>query len=220
MHIAIDGPSGAGKSTVAKALAREMNCIYLDTGAMYRTVGLLATRLGVDTHDDKALAKMLKNAKIEVKLLPEGQHMLLNGEDVEGLIRNETIAMAASDVAVCPSVRKILVDIQRAIAEENDVVMDGRDIGTHVLPNAEYKFFVTASPEVRAKRRYDQLIKNGQEADYEQVLTDVKNRDYQDTHRAESPLQVAEDAVEVNTDGLTIEEEVSLLMAMTGQLLG
>ena len=220
MHIAIDGPSGAGKSTVAKALAKEMNCIYLDTGAMYRTVGLLAVRKGVDTHDDAALAQMLKSAKIEVRLLPEGQHMMLNGEDVEGLIRNEKIGMAASDVAVCPSVRKILVDIQRGIAAENDVVMDGRDIGTHVLPNAEYKFFLTASPEVRAKRRYDQLIANGQEADYNKVLEDVIKRDDQDIHRKESPLQVAEDAMEINTDGLSIEETVSLLMAMTGQMLG
>ena len=220
MHIAIDGPSGAGKSTVAKALAKEMNCIYLDTGAMYRTVGLLATRKGVDTHDDAALAKMLKSAKIEVRLLPEGQHMILDGEDVEGLIRNEVIAKAASDVAVCPSVRKILVDIQRSIAAENDVVMDGRDIGTHVLPNAEYKFFVTASPEVRAERRYKQLLAAGQEADLEKVLEDVKMRDDQDIHRKESPLQVAEDAMEVNTDTLSIEETVSLLMAMTGQMLG
>ena len=137
-HIAIDGPSGAGKSTIAKALAAQLGCIYLDTGAMYRTVGLMARRAGLDTNDDAALAKMLENADIQVKLTEEGQRMLLNGEDVEGLIRTPEVSMAASDVAVCPSVRRLLVRKQQEIAAQNDVVMDGRDLGTRVLPDAQY----------------------------------------------------------------------------------
>ena len=217
MHIAIDGPSGAGKSTIAKAIAKQLGCIYLDTGAMYRTVGLLAKRSGIDTKDDAALEKMIKDAQIRVTMTENGQHMILNGEDVEGLIRTQEISMAASDVAVCPSVRREMVKIQRAIAAENDVVMDGRDIGTRVLPNAEYKFFLTASPEVRAKRRYDELVAKGQDVVYEEVLKDVKARDLQDTTRKESPLTLAPDATEVQTDDLDAEEVVQVIMALMGR---
>ena len=217
MHIAIDGPSGAGKSTIAKALARDLGCIYLDTGAMYRTVGLLAKRSGIDTKDDAALEKMIKGADIRVTMTENGQHMVLNGEDVESLIRNEEIGMAASDVAVCPSVRREMVRLQQAIAADNDVVMDGRDIGTRMLPNAEYKFFLTASPEVRAKRRFDELVKKGMVVVYEDVLEDVKARDLQDTTRKESPLTLAPDATEVQTDDLTADEVVQVLMALMGR---
>ena len=216
-HIAIDGPSGAGKSTIAKALAAQLGCIYLDTGAMYRTVGLMARRAGLDTHDDAALAKMLENADIQVKLTEEGQRMLLNGEDVEGLIRTPEVSMTASDVAVCPSVRRLLVRKQQEIAAQNDVVMDGRDIGTRVLPDAQYKFFLTASPEVRAMRRFDELRDKGQAVTYDSVLEDVKRRDEQDTTRKESPLTMAADATEVSTDDLNADEVVQVIMALMGR---
>ena len=217
MHIAIDGPSGAGKSTIAKALAADLGCIYLDTGAMYRTVGLMAKRRGIDTKDDAKLDEMLKSADIRVSMTEEGQRMLLDGEDVEDLIRTQEISMAASDVAVCPSVRKRMVEIQQAIAAENDVVMDGRDIGTRVLPNAEYKFFLNASPEVRAMRRFDELRNKGQDVTYDDVLEDVKARDLQDTTRKESPLTLAPDATEVATDDLNIDEVVQVIMALMGR---
>ena len=217
LHIAIDGPSGAGKSTIAKALAAQLGCIYLDTGAMYRTVGLMARRAGLDTHDDAALAKMLENADIQVKLTEEGQRMLLNGEDVEGLIRTPEVSMAASDVAVCPSVRRLLVRKQQEIAAVNDVVMDGRDIGTRVLPDAQYKFFLTASPEVRAMRRFDELRDKGQAVTYDSVLEDVRRRDEQDTTRKESPLTMAADATEVSTDDLNADEVVQVIMALMGR---
>ena len=217
MHIAIDGPSGAGKSTVAKRLARDLNCIYLDTGAMYRTVGLMALRAGVDTHDDAALSALVRGADIQVKLEKDGQHMLLDGEDVEGLIRTQEVSMAASDVASCPSVRHELVKMQQAIAAVNDVVMDGRDIGTSVLPNAEYKFFLNAAPEVRARRRFLELQAKGDKTPYEEVLKDVILRDEQDTTRKESPLRMAEDATQVTTDDLNVDEVVQVLMMLTGQ---
>ncbi len=217
MHIAIDGPSGAGKSTIAKALAANLGCIYLDTGAMYRTVGLMAKRSGVNTKDDAGLAKLLETADIRVVMTEDGQRMLLAGEDVEDLIRTPEISMAASDVAVCPSVRKKMVALQQAIARENDVVMDGRDIGTRVLPNAEYKFFLTASPEVRAMRRFDELRNKGKEVTYDDVLADVKARDLQDTTRKESPLTLAPDATEVQTDDLNAEEVVQVIMALMGR---
>ena len=217
MHIAIDGPSGAGKSTIAKALAANLGCIYLDTGAMYRTVGLMAKRSGVNTKDDAGLAELLETADIRVVMTEGGQRMLLAGEDVEDLIRTPEISMAASDVAVCPSVRKKMVALQQAIARENDVVMDGRDIGTRVLPNAEYKFFLTASPEVRAMRRFDELRNKGKDVTYDDVLADVKARDLQDTTRKESPLTLAPDATEVQTDDLNAEEVVQVIMALMGR---
>ena len=217
MHIAIDGPSGAGKSTIAKALAANLGCIYLDTGAMYRTVGLMAKRSGVNTKDDAGLAELLETADIRVVMTEDGQRMLLAGEDVEDLIRTPEISMAASGVAVCPSVRKKMVALQQAIARENDVVMDGRDIGTRVLPNAEYKFFLTASPEVRAMRRFDELRNKGKDVTYDDVLADVKARDLQDTTRKESPLTLAPDATEVQTDDLNAEEVVQVIMALMGR---
>ena len=215
--IAIDGPAGAGKSTVARAASAELGAMYLDTGAMYRTVGLMAKRSGVNTKDDAGLAKLLETADIRVVMTEDGQRMLLAGEDVEDLIRTPEISMAASDVAVCPSVRKKMVALQQAIARENDVVMDGRDIGTRVLPNAEYKFFLTASPEVRAMRRFDELRNKGKDVTYDDVLADVKARDLQDTTRKESPLTLAPDATEVQTDDLNAEEVVQVIMALMGR---
>ena len=217
MHIAIDGPSGAGKSTIAKRLAEKLNCLYLDTGAMYRTVGLLAARKGVDNRDDGALAKLLQGADIRVTRVGGKQHMLLDGEDVEDLIRTPEMSMAASNVSACASVRRAMVEMQQNIARDCDVVMDGRDIGTRVLPDAEYKFFLTASPEVRAKRRFDELQARGENVEYDQVLSDVRQRDLQDTTRKESPLTLAPDATEVETDDLSIDEVVQVLLSLMGQ---
>ena len=217
MHIAIDGPSGAGKSTIAKRLAEKLNCLYLDTGAMYRTVGLLAARKGVDNRDDGALAKLLQGADIRVTRIDGKQHMLLDGEDVEDLIRTPEMSMAASNVSACASVRRAMVAMQQNIARDCDVVMDGRDIGTRVLPDAEYKFFLTASPEVRAKRRFDELQARGENVEYDQVLSDVRQRDLQDTTRKESPLTLAPDATEVETDDLSIDEVVQVLLSLMGQ---
>ena len=217
MHIAIDGPSGAGKSTIAKRLAEKLNCLYLDTGAMYRTVGLLAARKGVDNRDDGALATLLQGADIRVTRIDGKQHMLLDGEDVEDLIRTPEMSMAASNVSACASVRRAMVAMQQNIARDCDVVMDGRDIGTRVLPDAEYKFFLTASPEVRAKRRFDELKARGENVEYDQVLSDVRQRDLQDTTRKESPLTLAPDATEVETDDLSIDEVVQVLLSLMGQ---
>ena len=217
MHIAIDGPSGAGKSTVARRLAKELGCVYMDTGAMYRAVGLLAHRLGVDDRDDEALGRMLEGVEIRAVRTPEGQRTLLNGEDVEDSIRTQEIGMAASNVAACPSVRRALVAMQRQAAQGCDVVMDGRDIGTNVLPNAEHKFFLTASPRVRAKRRCEELLARGQAAEFAQILREVQERDEQDMTRKESPLVRAADAVEVRTDDLGIDEVVQVLLALMGR---
>ncbi|MGI5885659.1 MAG: (d)CMP kinase [Candidatus Spyradocola sp.] len=217
MHIAIDGPSGAGKSTVARRLAKELGCVYMDTGAMYRAVGLLAHRLGVDDRDDEALGRMLEGVEIRAVRTPEGQRTLLNGEDVEDSIRTQEIGMAASNVAACPSVRRALVAMQRQAAQGCDVVMDGRDIGTNVLPDAEHKFFLTASPRVRAKRRCEELLARGQAAEFAQILREVQERDEQDMTRKESPLVRAADAVEVRTDDLGIDEVVQVLLALMGR---
>ena len=209
MHVAIDGPSGAGKSTVARRLARELGCVYMDTGAMYRAVGLLAHRLGVDDRDDEALGRMLEaGVESRAALAPEGQRTLLNGEDVEDQIRTQEIGMAASNVAACPSVRRALVAMQRQAAQGCDVVMDGRDIGTRVLPNATVKFYLTASPEIRARRRFDEMQQKGQEGSYEEVLADVIKRDDQDMHREVDPLRPAEDAQIIDSSYLTQEQVV------------
>ena len=208
MQIAIDGPSGAGKSTIAKLLAAKMNCIYLDTGAMYRTVGLLAVRTNTDRHDDAALAELLKNADIRVLRVDGSQHMALGGEDVEKLIRTPEISMAASDVASCPSVRRALVALQQKIAAGCDVVMDGRDIGTVVLPDAEIKLYVTTSPEIRAKRRFDEMRAKGDTSvTLDDIIANVKMRDHLDTTRKESPLRKADDAVEVDSGKFATAEE-------------
>ena len=180
--------------------------------------GGLARRKNVDERDDAALKRMLEGVEIRAVLSPEGQRTLLNGEDVESSIRNQEIGMAASNVAACPSVRRALVEMQRRAAQGCDVVMDGRDIGTNVLPNAEHKFFLTASPEVRARRRCDEMRARGQAADLPTILREVQERDAQDTTRKESPLIRAADAVEVRTDDLSIDEVVEVLLALMGRL--
>jgi len=210
--IAIDGPAGAGKSTVAKAVAREMGANYLDTGAMYRAFGLYMLRCAVDINDMEVVAARAGEPDVRVKYEEGKQITCLGEEDVSKEIREEMCSKAASAISRVASVRERLVTLQQQIAEGTKLVMDGRDIGTHVLPNAAVKIFLTASAEVRAKRRYDELIGKGQEADYDKVLADIIARDYQDTHREASPLVKAEDAVEVDTSSMSIEEVIASIV--------
>ena len=211
ISIAIDGPSGAGKSTLARRMAAQNGWLYVDTGAMYRTIGLFAVREGVDMGSEQAVAALLPRLSLGLRYVDGAQHMFLNGEDVSGLIRTEQVSMAASMVSAHPAVRAYLLETQRAFARENSVVMDGRDIGTVVLPDASVKIFLTASAEERARRRYDELIARGGQVEYGEVLADVKRRDDNDMNRAAAPLRAAEDAVTVDTTGLTFEESFALL---------
>ena len=206
--IAIDGPVGAGKSTVAKITAKKLNIIYVDTGAMYRAVGLYVTRKGLDTKKSEDVNSVLGEINLDVKLSNEGQMIYLNGEDVTKLIRTPEISMAASNVSAIPEVRVKLVDMQRKLAETKSVIMDGRDIGTVVLPNATTKIYLNAELDERADRRYKELIKKGQDVTFEDVKADIVKRDTNDMSRAVSPLKKADDAIELDTTGLTLEEVV------------
>lgn len=215
--IAIDGPCGAGKSTLARELAGELGYLYVDTGAIYRTVGLYVRRKSVDTKDGDAVTALLPEISIEMTYGEDGlQHMLLGGEDVTEAIRAHEISACASDVATIPAVRAFLLEMQRQTARTHNVVMDGRDIGTTVLPDAGLKIFLTASPEVRARRRCNELHQRGQDADYEQVLRDVVVRDEEDTTRAVSPLRQAPDAVVVDTTTLNFQESLAHLKELAG----
>lgn len=212
INVAIDGPAGAGKSTIAKAAAKELGYIYVDTGALYRTIALSAVRLGViDSADDTV--KMLDTISVKLGFSEEGtQCVYLNGEDVSALIRTPEISMGASKVSAIPQVRAFLLDLQRNIAKENNVIMDGRDIATVVLPDAKCKIFLFASPECRAKRRYDELIAKGEQVNYEDVLADVNQRDYQDSHREIAPLKPTDDSVMADTSQLNLEQSISLII--------
>ena len=211
ISIAIDGPSGAGKSSLAKALAKDLGYVYVDTGAMYRSIGLYAVRAGVDPHDADAVAALLPKIRLDIRLLDGAQHIYLNGEDVSGAIRAENIGMAASAVAAHPAVRTFLLDTQRGLAASQNILMDGRDIGTVVLPNATVKIFLTASAEARAQRRAKELAEKGQPADFATVLADIQQRDYQDSHRAVAPLKQAADAILVDTSDIGLQESFDLL---------
>ena len=210
--VAIDGPAGAGKSSIAKILARTLGFIYVDTGALYRAIGLYTLRKGVGIRDTGGIIALLPEIDVDIRYVGEEQHVFLNGEDVNGLIRTEEVSMAASAVSAVPEVRTFLLETQRGLARRYSVVMDGRDIGTVILPDAACKIFLTASPEVRAKRRYDQLVEKGQEADYEAVLADLIRRDYDDSHREVAPLKLAEDGIEVDTSDLTLQESIDLVI--------
>ena len=211
--IAIDGPAGAGKSTIAKAAAKSLGFIYVDTGAMYRALGLFALRNSVAPDDREAVKELL--AKVELKLARnenKEQLVILCGEDVSGLIRTEQVSMAASRISAIPEVREFLLTLQRDMEKTSDVIMDGRDIGTVVLPDAKVKIFLTASAEIRARRRYDELIAKGEDALYEDVLKDVIERDNNDMNRPIAPLKPAEDSILVDTSELTLQESIDLLI--------
>ncbi len=211
--IAIDGPAGAGKSTIAKLAAKELGFIYVDTGALYRTVGLAATLNNVEPKDSPEIEELLNSIKVELTFNDKNEQIvLLNGEDVSSKIRTPEASMMASAISAVPSVRAYLLDLQRNIAKTNNVIMDGRDIGTVVLPDAKIKIFLTADPEARAKRRYDELIEKGMDVKYEDILADVIQRDYNDSHREIAPLKPAEDSITVNTTDYNLEQSVELLI--------
>lgn len=210
--IAIDGPSGAGKSSQAKRLAKAFGFIYVDTGAIYRTLGLACLRAGTDRRDTGAVMQVLKGLDIAFRYNDAGEQcMLLNGEDVSREIRQPEVSIAASDVSAIPEVRTFLLDMQRRFARENNVIMDGRDIGTVVLPEAELKIFLTASPEARAKRRLAEMREKGIKGDFDEVLKDINYRDAQDSGRSAAPLRCAEDAVLVDTSDIGFDESFALL---------
>ncbi len=211
--IAIDGPAGAGKSTIAKAAAKALSFIYVDTGALYRTVGLYMLRNGVSPDNTKTVEKSLDGLNVEMKYIGGEQRVILNGEDVSGEIRTEAVSMAASKVSAIPAVRSFLFDLQRDIAKKNDVIMDGRDIGTVVLPDAKVKIFLTASAKVRAERRYKELIEKGEKADFDSVLKDIEQRDYNDSHREIAPLKPAEGSTTVDTSDLSLNDSINLLIS-------
>lgn len=214
INVAIDGPAGAGKSTVAKGVAAKLGYIYVDTGALYRAIGVYALRQGVDTKDGGSVSALLPEINVELKFIDGVQHVFLNGEDVSVDIRTPDASMAASNVSAIPSVRSFLFDLQREIAGKNNCIMDGRDIGTVVLPNAQVKIFLTADPEERAMRRYKELIVKDPNVKYDDVLADLKARDYQDSHREIAPLKPAEDSVVYNTTGNNLEESVEKVISI------
>ncbi len=214
INVAIDGPAGAGKSTISRKAASELGYIYIDTGALYRTVGLNAIRLGADIQNDSAvIATLTDELKVELRFVDGEQRMFLNGEDVSSDIRTPEASMAASRVSAVPKVREYLFDLQKELARNNNCIMDGRDIGTVVLPDADVKIFLTASPEARAERRFKELREKGMDVKLEDVLADMIKRDYDDSHRAIAPLKQADDAVLCDTSKLTLEESIELVIS-------
>ncbi len=213
MTIALDGPVGAGKSSVAEETARRLGILHLDTGAMYRAMGLQTLRLGIDLTDEEAVSRMAESLRVDVRYTQGAQQTLVEGEDVSGLIRTPEVSMAASTVARYARVRQVMVDLQRRLASEQSMLVDGRDIGTRVLPQASLKVFLTASAEERARRRFLELQAKGLPDTYEQVLEELKKRDDQDMHRAVDPLRPAEDARMLDSTSLSFEEVVDTLVA-------
>lgn len=218
--VAVDGPSGAGKSTLAKAIAKEMNIIYVDTGAMYRCIGLYMYRSGIGSKDVPKVIEALPQVHIEMRYEDGLQHMILNGQDVTEEIRLPEMSMYASDVSAISEVRTFLLEAQRAFARENSVIMDGRDIGTVVLPDAQVKIFLYADVEVRARRRFLELEQRGTCVPYEEVLKDMEQRDYNDTHREIAPLQPAADSIMIDTSRLSFRESLELLLDVVRGSIG
>ena len=214
--VAIDGPVGAGKSTLARACAKELGYIYVDTGALYRAVGLFAKRNGTDINDSVQMSALLEKTRLEIKLKDSTQYVFLNDEDVSEEIRLPEISMMASAVSAVPMVREFLLDLQRDMAKKHNVIMDGRDIGTVVLPNAQVKIFITAKPEIRAKRRYDELIAKGVNTTFDDVLTDLNTRDKNDSERAIAPLKRADDAVLLDTGDMDFEQAKAEIIRIIG----
>lgn len=219
--VAVDGPSGAGKSTLAKAIAAELHILYVDTGAIYRTIGCYARRQGVDAADTQAVIGLLPQVKIEMRYDGQGlQHMLLHGEDVTQEIRLPEMSLYASAVSAIPEVRSFLLEMQRDFARKSSVIMDGRDIGTVVLPDADVKIFLQADVAVRARRREKELQERGTPRPFEQVLAEMKERDYNDTHRAAAPLRAAEDAIVVDTSDLDFQQSKEKLLEIIRERVG
>lgn len=211
--VALDGPSGAGKSTVAKLVASALGITYLDTGALYRALGVKCLDAGVSVTDAAAVEQCLKDVFTDIGYTDGVQHVYVNGEDVSGRIRTPEVSMAASAVSAIPFVRTKLLDLQRGIAAKQSVILDGRDIGTVILPQSEFKFFLTASPEIRARRRFDELVAKGEKVDFDAVLADIEKRDRNDSTRSVAPLKPAFDAVEINSDSFTAEEVANLIIS-------
>ncbi len=215
ISIAIDGPAGAGKSTIAKAVAKQLEYIYADTGALYRSIALNAINSGTNTDNEAEINELLSNTKVEIKFIDGEQRVFLNSQDVSDKIRTTEVSMMASKVSAIAAVRDFLLELQRGLARENNVIMDGRDIGTVVLPQAQVKIFLTASVQCRAKRRYkDYLAAGNTKESYEQILADIQQRDYNDSHRAVAPLKPAEDSVIVDTSDDTLEQSVEKITAV------
>lgn len=214
MNIAIDGPAGAGKSTIAKRLSGELGFLYLDTGAMYRAVALAMLGKNVPADNESEVAKLLEIADIDIRYENGKQKVFLGGEDVSERIREHSVSKAASDFSALPCVRLKMVELQREIAGKTDTILDGRDIGTYVLPKAEIKFFLTASVEERARRRYAELKEKGVDCTLDGIRKDIETRDYNDSHRAFAPLKKADDAVEIDTTGMSIDEVTKFMLGI------
>ena len=212
MNIALDGPSGSGKSTVAKLIAEKLDILYLDTGAMYRACALEAILRNADCFDEEHVAKFINDIDLKIVYENGAQKTILRGEDVSKKIRQNEVSMMASNISSLPCVRHKMVEMQREVASKNDCILDGRDIGTYVLPNAKYKFFMTAAPEVRAKRRWLELKAKGQEVDFDALLKEINQRDYNDSHRKMAPLKQADDAVLLDTSEMNVDEVVAFIL--------
>lgn len=219
INVAIDGPAGSGKSSISKAVAKRLGFIYVDTGALYRAVGLKLLRQGISADDEQEVKEILDKTSVNLRFIDGEQRVLLDGEDVSGQIRTPEASMMASKCSALPVVRAFLLQMQRDIAKNNPVIMDGRDIGTVVLPDAEVKIFMTASLECRAKRRYKELLLKGQKVDYDDVLADMEKRDYDDSHRAAAPLKPSDDSVLADTTELSLEESVELIADIVNKAL-
>jgi len=212
--IALDGPSGSGKSTIAKKLSSKLNILYLDTGAMYRATALKSIALGIDTFDENGVSTFIDDIDLQIKYLDGTQHTFLDGEDVSEKIREPHVSMAASNISSLKCVRLKMVDMQRKIASQMSCVLDGRDIGSFVLPDAEYKFYITASSKVRADRRYKELVLKGHKVDFDELLAEIEQRDYNDKHRDFAPLTKADDAVEIDTSFMSVDQVINKVLSI------
>lgn len=219
-NIAIDGPAGAGKSTIAKTLAKELGYVYVDTGAMYRAMAYFFLQRGIDPNDEAAIAAAAAEADVTIRYENGAQQVFLNGENVTGSLRTEQVGNMASVTSVYPAVRTKLVALQQKLAKTTDVIMDGRDIGTCVLPDAQVKIYLTASVQTRADRRYKELVEKGEPADLNQIAADIEQRDYRDMHREMSPLRQADDAVLVDSSGMSIDEVVDAIRTIAEKRQG
>ena len=217
LNIALDGPSGSGKSTVAGILAKKLDILHLDTGAMYRACALEALKRNIDCLDEDAVKGFISDIDLVIKYENGGQKTILDGEDVSLKIRDNKVSLMSSNISSLPIVREKMVEMQRKVAAENPCILDGRDIGTVVLPHAKYKFFITATSEVRARRRFNELTEKGQQVDYEQLLQEMIKRDYNDSHRKIAPLKQADDAILIDTSNMTVSEVVEIIFSIINE---